>query len=155
MARHRVVGALLAAATMAGCGSGSSATTPPSTAPPPSHSSSVPAMTLPGAVTAPGLNGPGPADPTCDVATLAEAARSRGLTGTIAAHTCVGAFAAASATVSGAAVTIGFERSGTGWMVLEEGDGNGLPASAAIPSEVIAALSSNLAKAPRTDQTGF
>ena len=112
-------------------------------------------MTLPGAATAPGLNGSPPADPTCQDATLAEAARGRGLTGTIVAHTCVGDYAAAAATVSGAAATIGFERDATGWKVVEEGSGNGLPLSGVIPSEVSAALGSNLAKAPRTDQTGF
>jgi len=109
----------------------------------------------PGAVTAPGLNGPAPANPNCDAATLAEAARARGLMGMIVAYTCVGGYAAARATVSEAAITIGFERRGTGWMVVEEGLGNGLPTSNAVPSEVSAALSSNLAKAPRTDQTGF
>lgn len=112
-------------------------------------------MTLPGAVTAPGLTGPAPADPNCDAATLAEAARGRGLTGMIVAHTCMGDYAAASAPVSGATVTIGFERQGTGWLVVEEDQGNGLPATDAVPSEVSAALDSNLAKAPRTDQTGF
>lgn len=112
-------------------------------------------MTLPGAVTAPGLNGPAPADPTCVAGDLAGAAHARGLTGTIVAHTCVGNYAVASATVSGAAATIGFERNGSGWTVVEEVLGNDLAASSAIPSEVSAALSSNLAKAPRTDQTGF
>ncbi len=112
-------------------------------------------MTLPGAVTAPELNGPAPGDPTCDAGTLAEAARARGLTGRIVAHTCVGNDAAAAAVVSGASVTIGFEREGSGWMVVEQGVGNDLPGGGVIPSEVSAALSTNLAKAPRTDQTGF
>ncbi len=112
-------------------------------------------MTLPGAVTAPGLNGPAPADPTCVAGDLAEATRARGLTGTIIAHTCVGDYAVASATVSGAAATIGFERNGRGWTVVEEVAGNDLPASSAIPSEVSAALSSNLARAHKTDQAGF
>ena len=152
------MGALVVAvaAVTAGCGSGTPSTAPPSTPPPPPGSStSVPAMTLPGAATAPGLNGSPPADPTCQDAALAEAARGRGLTGTIVAYTCVGDYAAAAATVSGAAATIGFERDATGWKVVEEGSGNGLPFSSAIPPEVSAALSSNLAKAPRTDQTGF
>jgi hypothetical protein len=52
-------------------------------------------------------------------------------------------------------VTIAFERNGTGWKVVDEGSGNDLPTSGLIPSEVSAALSSNLVKAPRTDQTGF
>lgn len=146
------MGVLLVAATvMAGCGSARRSTAPL----PSGTSTSVPAMTLPGAATAPGLNGSPPPDPTCQAATLAEAARGRGLTGTIVAHTCVGDYAAAAATVSGAAATIGLERDATGWTVVEEGSGNGLPVSSAIPPEVSAALSSNLAKAPRTDQTGF
>ncbi|MDQ2726988.1 MAG: hypothetical protein M3Y91_03785 [Actinomycetota bacterium] len=154
MARRGAVGALVVMAALAGCASGASSTAP-ARAPASAPSTSVPAMTLPGAVTAPGLNGPAPADSTCAAGALAAAARARGLTGTIMAHTCVGDYALASATVSGAASAIGFERNGGGWRVVGEGLGNDLPASSTVPSEVSAALSSNLAKAPRTDQAGF